>query len=313
MNQKDIELEKALDDLFGDASSDSIKDDLNENYEVINEMDDNILIGNIDNVQNEEITNINIDNKTMGNIENDTIIFPGIELITSSESEDNIDEVQSSKNNEETDKIIFSNQEKENNDEISNLKDDNYDENIENKEEQEEVSSSENNLDIKKIIIYFIIGILLGFVLIFFLLSRDEKQEVGISNCSFVSEDDNYKISDQYKITYVDGIISYVEGTYLYTAKTKEYENQVEFIKKEKLPAIINSNGMSGFTYVPETASNYFKVQTYLDYDAFDINTIKNINQDTTPLSFFTIDVNKKYEDLRNNLEKKGFKCTLNK
>lgn len=332
MNRKDMELEKALDNLFCDVSVDSNQDETNIRYEVIDKTDDDIYFGNNYSSQNNKIINNNIDTEYKENIENDTMSFSEVELITKPEIDENADELESTHNEkdiEENDTIIFSTEEKEKiNDFVysNNVTNEDKNENNENRptygdfEEQnvqngDDVDTNlvESNLDIKKIIIYFMIGILFGLVLIFFLLSSDKEKEVGIINCSFAAEDDNYKITEQYKITHVDDIISYVEGTYLYTAKTEEFENQVEFIKKEKLPAIINSNGMSGFTYVPETASNYFKVQTYLDYDAFDLNAIKNINQDTTPLSFFNINVNKKYVDLKNNLEKKGFKCTLNK
>lgn len=313
MDQKDIELEKALDDLFGDASS-SDNEKTNINYEIIDKTDDNISSDNDYSFEKIEVVN---NDKDTEYIENDTMIFPSIEpdifendkeshtITFSNEETENINEFAHS--------TIDTNQDEIGIDKQQSINDSFGEEPVENNNVVQDDVLIENNLDVKKIIIYFIIGILLGFILIFFLLKRDKEKEVGVINCSFASEDDNYKITEQYKITHVDDIISYVEGTYLYTAKTEEFEKQVEFVKKDKLPAIINSNGMSGFTYIPETSSNYFKVQTYLDYDAFDINAIKNINQDTTPLSFFTINVDKKYEDLKNNLEKKGFKCILSK
>lgn len=172
--------------------------------------------------------------------------------------------------------------------------------------------SKNNKLDIKKIIIYFIIGFIIGIALIYVIVNYVVGKE-KVVNCSYTAEDVGYKVTDEYKITYKNNEILYVESAYNYEAKTDEYKNQIEYIKDEKLPVIINSNGMSGFTYVYETSDDYFKVMGYLDFTLFNYDKINNIDQSITPISYFKIDSDNNFNSFKESLEKQGYNCTISK
>ena len=172
--------------------------------------------------------------------------------------------------------------------------------------------SKNNKLDIKKIIIYFIIGFIIGITLIYVIVNYVVGKE-KVVNCSYTAEDVGYKVTDEYKITYKNNEILYVESTYNYEAKTDEYKNQIEYIKDEKLPVIINSNGMSGFTYVYETSDDYFKVMGYLDFTLFNYDKINKIDQNITPISYFKIDSDNNFNSFKESLEKQGYNCTISK
>ena len=164
----------------------------------------------------------------------------------------------------------------------------------------------------KKIFIYFILGFIIGLVFIYFIVNYSSEKE-KIVNCSYQAEDTGYKVTDEYKITYKKDNVIYVESIYNYTAKTDEYKNQIEYIKDEKLPIIINSNGMSGFTYTYETSENFFKVFGYLDFTLFDYDKISKINQSVTPISYFNISSKQSFNELTKKLEKEGYVCIKSK
>lgn len=164
----------------------------------------------------------------------------------------------------------------------------------------------------KKIILYVAIGFIVGFLLIFVLTNY----VFGIDrvvNCSTSAKDTGYKYSDEYKITYKKNKINYVEGIYTYNALNDEYKAQIEIIKEDKKRAIINSNGMSGFTYTYETSDDYFKVNSYLDFTLFNYDEIKKIDQDLMPLSYFKINEDMTFESLKKHLEKEGYVCISSK
>ena len=135
----------------------------------------------------------------------------------------------------------------------------------------EEIKSEDNNLNSikkenvkkdnfnKKMILYFAIGFILGIVIIYMIVNYVQNKTY-VANCSSFAEDTGYKYTDEYKITYKKDKILNVDGTYTYTALTDEYKPQVNIIKEDKSHAIINSNGMPGFTYTYEISDNYFKV-----------------------------------------------------
>lgn len=168
------------------------------------------------------------------------------------------------------------------------------------------------NISQKKIILYFLIGFILGFILIYIIVNFIINKEKVI-NCSYSASDTGYKVTDEYKIKYKNNTILKVEGTYTYTAKNEEYKSQIEYIKKEKIPVIINSNGMKGFTYLYEVSDSYFKVNSYLDYDLFDLDNINKINQDNVPISYFKITNDKSVKKLKSELVSKGYTCNLSK
>lgn len=162
----------------------------------------------------------------------------------------------------------------------------------------------------KKIIIYITLGIILGLIVVFILVNfvfGIEKKEL----CTSVAEDTGYKYTDEYKITYKKNKINYVESTYTYTALNSEYKEQIKYVSDDKLRAVINSNGMPGFTYTYETSDDYVKVNGYLDFTLFNYDEIEKINQEAMPLSYFKISRDMTYKTLKNDLEKNGYKCTI--
>lgn len=164
----------------------------------------------------------------------------------------------------------------------------------------------------KKIIIYIALGMVLGLIVVFILVNfvfGIEKKEL----CTSTAEDTGYKYTDEYKITYKKNKINYVESTYTYTALNSEYQEQIKYVSDDKLRAIINSNGMPGFTYTYETSDNYVKVNGYLDFTLFNYDEIEKINQEAMPLSYFKISRDMTYKTLKTNLEKEGYKCTTTK
>lgn len=164
----------------------------------------------------------------------------------------------------------------------------------------------------KKIIIYIALGMVLGLIVVFILVNfvfGIEKKEL----CTSTAEDTGYKYTDEYKITYKKNKINYVESTYTYTALNSEYQEQIKYVSDDKLRAIINSNGMPGFTYTYETSDNYVKVNGYLDFTLFNYDEIEKINQEAMPLSYFKISRDMTYKTLKANLEKQGYKCTTTK
>lgn len=164
----------------------------------------------------------------------------------------------------------------------------------------------------KKIIIYIALGTILGLIVVFILVNfvfGIEKKEL----CTSMAEDTGYKYTDEYKITYKKNKINYVESTYTYTALNSEYQEQIKYVSDDKLRAVINSNGMPGFTYTYETSDNYVKVNGYLDFTLFNYDEIEKINQEAMPLSYFKISRDMTYKTLKVNLEKQGYKCTTTK
>lgn len=162
----------------------------------------------------------------------------------------------------------------------------------------------------KKIIIYIALGAILGLIVVFILVNfvfGVEKKEL----CTSVAEDTGYKYTDEYKITYKKNKINYVESTYTYTALNSEYKEQIKYVSDDKLRAVINSNGMPGFTYTYETSDDYVKVNGYLDFALFNYDEIEKINQEAMPLSYFKISRDMTYKTLKNDLEKNGYKCTI--
>lgn len=164
----------------------------------------------------------------------------------------------------------------------------------------------------KKIIIYIVLGMVLGLIVVFILVNfvfGIEKKEL----CTSTAEDTGYKYTDEYMITYKKNKINYVESTYTYTALNSEYQEQIKYVGDDKLRAVINSNGMPGFTYTYETSDNYVKVNGYLDFTLFNYDEIEKINQEAMPLSYFKISRDMTYKTLKANLEKEGYKCTTTK
>ena len=182
---------------------------------------------------------------------------------------------------------------------------------------KEEPKNSDLNIDKKdnfnkKIIIFFVVGFILGIALIYLIVNYVQNKTYVV-NCSSSAEDVGYKYTDEYKITYKQDEIINVEGVYTYTALTDEYKPQVNIIKEDKSHAIINSNGMPGFTYTYEISDDYLKVNSYLDFTLFDYKKINKIDQDLMPISYFKIYDDMTFNSLKKDLEKQGYKCVSTK
>lgn len=175
-----------------------------------------------------------------------------------------------------------------------------------------EITEHQEILSNKKIFIYFIVGFILGFGLIFYIINYALSTPRVIS-CSTSAEDDGYKYSDEYKITYIRNKINMLESSYTYSAITDEYKKQIEYIKKEKLPVVINTNGMPGFTYTYESSDEVFKINGYLDFSLIKFKEVDKINQKLMPISFVKINSKTTYKSLKTDLEKRGFKCIPSK
>ena len=183
-------------------------------------------------------------------------------------------------------------------------------------EDTQIISSDEDkessNIPVKKVVIIGVLVALFTIFMVFIIINYFGKKPKVI-NCSYLFDDTGYKISDEYKITFENKSISYIEGVYLYQSKNSDYDSQIEYIKQDKLPAIINSNGVKGFTYTYENSSSTLKISSYLDYSLMDFNSIKQINQDSVPLAYFKVDLEENNKNLIKNLEKQGYKCTKSK
>lgn len=164
----------------------------------------------------------------------------------------------------------------------------------------------------KENIIYYLIGLAIITVIIYVLVNF----VFGITKtvtCTYRAEDEGYDFSDEYKITYKKNKISYVESVYTYNALNDEFKGQLQYIREDKLPVIVNSNGMPGFTYIYESNDDFIKVNGYLDFTLFEFDKIDKMDQELMPISYFKIDSKTTYKTLKEDLESEGYVCTLSK
>ncbi len=183
-------------------------------------------------------------------------------------------------------------------------------ENSDDKNHEDKNNNLKNKKNNKKKIISIIIVslILLLLIIMYFIF--------GVTrtiSCSSSAVDKGYKYIDQYKISYKNNDIIYIESNYTYTALNNEYKEQIQYVKQEKLPVIINSNGMPGFTYIYETSDDYFKVNGYLDFELIKFDDLDKIDQDLKPVSYYKINSKTTYKSFKKQLEKDGYKCVLSK
>ena len=208
---------------------------------------------------------------------------------------------------------------------VIDIKNDKKDENkeqliIEDKAVEESKNNGTNNLEntvnknipAAKVVIISIMVVLFTLTGVYFLANYNSNKE-KVVNCSYSFNDKNYKITDEYKITYNSKKITYIEGIYIYTSKADEYDEQIKYIKEDKLPPIINSNGMKGFTYTYENTNDSIKIYSYLDYTIMDEEEINSIDQDIKPVSYFKVDLKSNSENLTDLFKKQGYKCVTSK
>lgn len=278
--KEDKDVKSALDDIFGpdfieiDTSKTNEEDNINKEKELIEEKNSNDFSAILSEENNDLSNKTYVDDSKTLEKESDKI---------------------------ENDLIIKEKKEDDNLNNITKEKPKNSDLNFDKKD----------NFN-KKIIIFFAVGFILGIALIYLIVNYVQNKTYVV-NCSSSAEDVGYKYTDEYKITYKQDEIINVEGVYTYTALTDEYKPQVNIIKEDKSHAIINSNGMPGFTYTYEISDDYFKVNSYLDFTLFDYKKINKIDQDLMPISYFKIYDDITFSSLKKDLEKQGYKCVSSK
>lgn len=285
MTDKEKSINDALNDIFGD---DFLEFETNDKSE-----DDNKDLG----------FNINTNDIESNNDKN--IVFEDYDIsdkdITSNDiKNDEVAYETNSINNEENVDI--------NNTTYNNRKD-SID--IESNDTMIDVSDNYNKKS-KKHIMYIIIAMVFIVLIVLSIIKLNasfEKKEY----CYYETKDEGYSLTDEYTISYKGNKLLYVEGVYVYNALNDEYKNQIEYIKEEKLPVIVNSNGMSGFTHIYEIGEDTLKINSYYDILSIDFSLVNKNDNKSNPISYVNLKSNTTYKDLKEDLEKNGYKCTPSK
>lgn len=144
-------------------------------------------------------------------------------------------------------------------------------------------------------------------IMILFIISYNIFFKVKTVNYYYSAKLKEYKIIDKYQITKKGNKILSVIGTYKYEVLNDSYKDQLLYIKEEKLPVIINSNSMPGFTYLYEETDKSLSVDSYLDFTKFEYDKINKIDQKKKPISYFKISDKLTYKKFRKYLENKGY------
>ncbi len=286
MDNKDNDLKKALDDIFGD---DEIEIKMAQKSEDKTYNKNNEIKKYIDKDPFNEPEKKN-DNVYVNSPKND---YP---LINQSIEQDNHDNVLEKEIDANLDKLTTYNNKKHKK---------------KNKEKRRKKVTDKKQINISKkriIILFLFVILILGFGT--FLIVNYNSSKEKVTTCYESATDDGYEYTDEYKITYVNNSITYVYSSYSYTALADEYLDQIDYVKENKLSVIINSNGMDGFTYVYEVSEDTFKVNGYLDFTLINFDEVDEINQDLMPLSYFKFDSSTTYEDLISTFEAQGYECT---
>ena len=160
--------------------------------------------------------------------------------------------------------------------------------------------------------IYILLLLALLFTLLtIFIITITNTEKVVV--CSLKIKDDGYQLTDDYIIAHKSGNLTYIQGEYEYTAYNDEYKEQLQSIKEEKLPVIINSNGMKGFTHVLESADSYIKIYSYYDITKIDFKTVDKTDSKLVPLSYIGLNSKTTYKSLTQNLKTAGYVCKKTK
>lgn len=276
MKDKDKNIEEAIDNIFGEdvLTINTDSDDSNDN-----DLSKTSL--NIYNYENSDIDLSKLDDETKNQLENDHEALDNYDT----NDEKRLDEQNESNN-------------------VMSL-DSSSDDDIE-VEKQTDLNGKR-----KGILIILLCAILLVIVILtLFIYNLNCEKNVS---CVYSVNDKNFVLSDTVKITYKKDKISYVNGNYSYAAITKDFKDQIDNIRQEKIPVIVNSNGMKGFTYILNEENDKFSITSSLDFTSFDYDEISKIDQKTKPISYFEIDSNLTYKKLKNILEKQGYTCKKSK
>lgn len=163
----------------------------------------------------------------------------------------------------------------------------------------------------KTIVFYFVIGLVIGLIILFVILYINSGKTKTV-NCSYTKKDDVYTETEEYTITYTDDVISYIEGVYSYRT-IPENTKQLDIIREQKIPVIVNSNGIDGFTHIFEVGDTVFKAYSYYDYEIMNFDIVDKNDPNKTPISYINIDSSKSYKKMEKDLENRGFKCINSK
>lgn len=155
------------------------------------------------------------------------------------------------------------------------------------------------------LIILTIIMVLLISLVVYIIVFGIEKTTI----CELKAKDTGYNFSDSYIITYKKNNIMKIKSSYVYNATDSEFTEQVKFVKESKLPVVINSNGMSGFTYMVEESDNSFKVNGYLDFEKMNFKEVDKQDYDLFPITYEKINSKTTYNGFVNKLKKQGYIC----
>ena len=276
MKDKDKNIEEAIDNIFGEdvLTINTDSDDSNDN-----DLSKTSL--NIYNYENSDIDLSKLDDETKNQLENDHEALDNYDT----NDEKRLDEQNESNN-------------------VMSL-DSSSDDDIE-VEKQTDLNGKR-----KGILIILLCAILLVIVILtLFIYNLNCEKNVS---CVYSVNDKNFVLSDTVKITYKKDKISYVNSNYSYAAITKDFKDQIDNIRQEKIPVIVNSNGMKGFTYILNEENDKFSITSSLDFTSFDYDEISKIDQKAKPISYFEIDSNLTYKKLKNILEKQGYTCKKSK
>lgn len=276
MKDKDKNIEEAIDNIFGEdvLTINTDSDDSNDN-----DLSKTSL--NIYNYENSDIDLSKLDDETKNQLENDHEALYNY---------DTNDEKSTDEQNESNNVMSL---------------DSSSDDDIE-VEKQTDLNGKR-----KGILIILLCAILLVIVILtLFIYNLNCEKNVS---CVYSVNDKNFVLSDTVKITYKKDKISYVNSNYSYAAITKDFKDQIDNIRQEKIPVIVNSNGMKGFTYILNEENDKFSITSSLDFTSFDYDEISKIDQKTKPISYFEIDSNLTYKKLKNILEKQGYTCKKSK
>lgn len=309
------DVSNVIDDAF--INTDNISDqDITSNAE--NELQSNSTLEEV--ITNEDTTilnDINNDNEVVNNEINEINSIPfepkenniysdGEDYVKIAKYEDNINSDVSLENNvqlseEELDQIHES---------IKN--------NINNRKKfNEDVVVVDNNNEFltnrKKDIIsnhpvlYMITFVVILAVLTVFAIYTSNKEQ--ITTCTYAVYDKGYKQTDKYIIAHKSNNLTYIQGEYEYVAIDEEYKEQIELIKNDKLPVIINSNGKPGFTHTYNVDELSIKISSYYDMTKINFKEVDKNNDKTTPLSYLNLKSTTTFKKLQANLQKQGYKC----
>lgn len=153
-----------------------------------------------------------------------------------------------------------------------------------------------------------IISLVIVLVITIFVVVFGVKKNV---KCVSKATDEGYSFMETYEITYKKNDIIRIKSIYRYEATSADFLEQVQFVKKDKVPVVVNSNGMKGFNYIIEEKDDAFEVTGYLDFKEMDFTEVDKVDKKLFPISYIDFDSKTTYKDMEKSLKKKGFTCSI--